>query len=207
MHAHPHLWDTRRDDDMFVILSWSSSGASLEPFSQIHTFRPLDVIILLLPRDGFWPADLIQLQIWMTRITHLMMDVSRSFDFPTYRTPGAILGIFSPHYLLAFSFWRSELHLQLGAQNHHLSLVWYSNPPYFLNLGVQSHYILSFGVQSHHFLSLGVQSHHHILILGVQIHHLLSLGIQSYHLFSISAFNISSQFWRSEPPSLISLGI
>ena len=28
----------------------------------------------------------------MTRITHFMMDASRSFDFSAYRTSGAILG-------------------------------------------------------------------------------------------------------------------
>ena len=52
LHAHPHLWDTRRDDDLFVILSWSCSGASLEPFSQTHTFWHLNVIMFLLLGDA-----------------------------------------------------------------------------------------------------------------------------------------------------------
>ena len=48
LHAYPHLQDTHWDDDLFVILSWSPSGASLEPFSQTHIFRHLDIIMLLL---------------------------------------------------------------------------------------------------------------------------------------------------------------
>ena len=48
LHAYPHLRDTRRDDDLFIILSWYPSGASLEPFNQTHTFRHLDVIMILL---------------------------------------------------------------------------------------------------------------------------------------------------------------
>ena len=43
-----HLRDTHWGDDLFVILSWSSSGASLEPSSQTHTFRHLDVIMIFL---------------------------------------------------------------------------------------------------------------------------------------------------------------
>ena len=35
---------------MFIILSWSSSGAFLEPFSQARIFRHLDVVILPLLR-------------------------------------------------------------------------------------------------------------------------------------------------------------
>ena len=37
-------------DDLFVILSWSSSGALLEPFSQARLFRHSDVVILPLLR-------------------------------------------------------------------------------------------------------------------------------------------------------------
>ena len=40
----------------------------------------------------FWRLDSIQLWMWMTRITHLMMDDLMSFDFPTYHTFDAILG-------------------------------------------------------------------------------------------------------------------
>ena len=43
-----HLRDTHWGDDLFIILSWSSSGASLEPSSQTHTFRHLDVIMIFL---------------------------------------------------------------------------------------------------------------------------------------------------------------
>ena len=48
LHARPHLWDTHRGDDLFVILSWFSGGVPLEPFGQTHTFQHLDVVILLL---------------------------------------------------------------------------------------------------------------------------------------------------------------
>ena len=32
-HDRPHLWDTRRDDDLLAILSWSPRVAFLQPFS------------------------------------------------------------------------------------------------------------------------------------------------------------------------------
>ena len=125
---------------MFVILSWSSSGASLEPFSQIHTFRPLDVIILLLPGDGFWPVDLIQLWIWITRITHLMMDASRSFDFSTYRTLGAILGHISSSVeicrspLICMIIPNYELHVELMIHFHFVLIIQWS-PPWIIQSG------------------------------------------------------------------------
>ena len=37
-HDRLHLLDTCRDEDLFIILSWSSSGASLEPLNRVHTF-------------------------------------------------------------------------------------------------------------------------------------------------------------------------
>ena len=52
LHDHLHLRDTHRDDDLFVILSLSPSGASLRPFSQAHTFLYLDVLMLLLLRGA-----------------------------------------------------------------------------------------------------------------------------------------------------------
>ena len=53
LHDHPQLQDTRRGDDIFVILSQSPSGASLEPLSQAHTFLHSDVIMLSF-RRAFW---------------------------------------------------------------------------------------------------------------------------------------------------------
>ena len=81
LHDHFHLRDTHRDDDLFVNLSWSLSGASFKPFSHAHTFWYLDVLMLLLLRDIFWYVDLIHLWTWMTRITHLVMDDWVSFVF------------------------------------------------------------------------------------------------------------------------------
>ena len=52
-NGHLHLRDTRRDEDLFVILSWSSSGALLEPFSQARIFRHSNVVILPLLRYAF----------------------------------------------------------------------------------------------------------------------------------------------------------
>ena len=51
LYDHSHLWDAHRYEDMFVILSWYLSGASLEPSNQAHIFRHLYVIVLLIPRD------------------------------------------------------------------------------------------------------------------------------------------------------------
>ena len=74
LHDHLHLWDTHQDDDLFVNLSWSPSGAAFGPFSHAHIFWCLDVLMILLLRYTFWYVDLIQLWTWMTRITHLVMD-------------------------------------------------------------------------------------------------------------------------------------
>ena len=52
LHAYLHLRGTHQDDNLFIILSWSPNGAPLEPFGQTHTFRHLDVVMLLL-RDTF----------------------------------------------------------------------------------------------------------------------------------------------------------
>ena len=52
-HDHPHPRDTSWDDDLFVILSWSPSGASLEPSNQTHIFRHLVVIIFFLLGHAF----------------------------------------------------------------------------------------------------------------------------------------------------------
>ena len=81
LHDNLHLRDTHQDDDLFVNLSWSPSGASFRPFNHAHTFLYLDVLMLLLLRDTFWYVDLIHLWTWMTRITHLVMDDWVSFVF------------------------------------------------------------------------------------------------------------------------------
>ena len=92
LHDHLYLWDTHRDDDLFVILSWSPNGASFGPFSQAHTFWYLDVLMLLLLRYAFWYVDSIKLWTWMTTITHLVIDDLVPYDFSTYHTSDAILG-------------------------------------------------------------------------------------------------------------------
>ena len=52
LHDHSHLRDAHRDEDVFVILSWSLSGASLEPSSQTRIFfQHLYVIMLLILGD------------------------------------------------------------------------------------------------------------------------------------------------------------
>ena len=51
LHAYPNLRDAHRDEDVFVILSWSPNGASLEPSSQADIFRHLYVTMILIPRD------------------------------------------------------------------------------------------------------------------------------------------------------------
>ena len=53
-HDHLRLRDTHRDEDLFVILSWSSSGALLKSFILTCTFRHLDAIILPLLRCVFF---------------------------------------------------------------------------------------------------------------------------------------------------------
>ena len=105
LHDHLHLRDTHRDNDLFVILSWSPSGDSFGPCSQAHTFLYLDVLMLLLLRDAFWYVDLIQLWTWMTRITHLVMNDLVSFDLSTYHTSDSILG----HISLSVEIYRSPL--------------------------------------------------------------------------------------------------
>ena len=57
LHDRLHLRDTRQDEDLFVILSWSSSGALIEPFNQAHIFWHSDVFILLLLRYAFFICE------------------------------------------------------------------------------------------------------------------------------------------------------
>ena len=52
LHDFPHLWDAHWDDDLLATLSWYHKKASLEPFSQTHTFQHLDVIMFLLLGDA-----------------------------------------------------------------------------------------------------------------------------------------------------------
>ena len=54
LHARPHLRDTHRGDDLFVILSWFSGRVPLEPSSQTHIFWYFYVIMLLLSGDVFF---------------------------------------------------------------------------------------------------------------------------------------------------------
>ena len=51
LHDHSYLWDAHQDEDVFVILSWSLGGASLESSSQTRIFRHLYVIMLLISGD------------------------------------------------------------------------------------------------------------------------------------------------------------
>ena len=51
LHDYSHLRDAHWDEDVFVILSWSPSRASLEPSSQTCIFWYFYVIMLLLPGD------------------------------------------------------------------------------------------------------------------------------------------------------------
>ena len=101
------------------VLSWFLSRASLRPFSRAHTFRYLDVIMLLPLGDAFLTFGSIQLWIWMNRIKHLMMDDLMS-DFPTYYTSDAILG--------HISFWLRLIDLHLFAWSFpltgHMSSWW-----------------------------------------------------------------------------------
>ena len=71
LHAHLHLRDTRWDDDLFAILSWSPNRVSLEPSSQTLIFRHF----------GCHHVSPFRLWIWMTRVVLLMIDDLRPFDF------------------------------------------------------------------------------------------------------------------------------
>ena len=78
-----------------VILSWSPSGVSLRPFSQAHTFRHLDIIMLLLPGD-------VSLMFGFNLVVDLG-DRDHTFDdgwfddvwFSAYSTSNSILGYIS----------------------------------------------------------------------------------------------------------------
>ena len=105
-----------------VILSWSPSGAFLGPFSQAHTFWYLDILMLLLLRDAFWYVDSFRLWIWMTRITHLMMDNLRLSDFSIYHTFDVILGHISLSIEICRSSWS---HMILITHKMHVELIVY----------------------------------------------------------------------------------
>ena len=92
LHDHLHLGDTHRDDDLFVILSWSPRGASLEPSSQAHIFRYLGIIMLLLLGETYliYRSDsVVDLDEWdhTFDVDDLML-----FNFLTYHIFDGILG-------------------------------------------------------------------------------------------------------------------
>ena len=125
LHDHFHLRDTHRDDDLFVNLSWSLSGASFRPFSHAHTFWYLDVLMLLLLRDIFWYVDLIHLWTWMTRITHLVMDDWVSFVF--FRPTTHLMP-----YRGIFSFWLRFVNLHWFAWSFLFMRYMSSWQPFFI---------------------------------------------------------------------------
>ena len=96
LHDHSHLRDAHRDEDVFVILSWFLSRASLEPSNQACIFQHLYVIMLIIPRD-------------VSLTFGFNLDYrDRTFDngwfhvtrFSTYHTSDAILG-----HILLFQLW------------------------------------------------------------------------------------------------------
>ena len=83
----------------------------------------------------FWETpflclDLIQIWIWMTRITHLMMDDLMLSDFPTYHTSDATLGHISFRlrfiYLLWFT-WLSSLTRCMSSWWFTVILSWFTS--------------------------------------------------------------------------------
>ena len=100
LHAHPYLRNAHQDEDVFVILSWSPSGASLEPSTQAHIFRHLYIIVLLIPGDvsltfGF------DLDYWDHTFDDGWFHVTQ---FPTYHISDAI----SEHISISVDSYRSS---------------------------------------------------------------------------------------------------
>ena len=88
-----------------VILSWSPSGVSLRPFSQAHTFRHLDIIMLLLLGDAsliFGFDVIVGMDDWDYTFDDEWFDVVR---FLIYHTSSVILG----HISSSVEIFRSSL--------------------------------------------------------------------------------------------------
>ena len=78
--------------------------------------------MLLLLRNAFWYVYSFQLWIWITRITHLMMDDLRLSDFPIYHTSDAKLGHISFSVEICRSSWS---HMILITHEMHVELIVY----------------------------------------------------------------------------------
>ena len=92
LHVYPHLRDTHWDDDLFVILSWSSGGVPLESFDKTHTFWHLDVVILLILDTSLLICgsdSTVDLDYRDHTFDDRLFQVTR---FPTYHISDAILG-------------------------------------------------------------------------------------------------------------------
>ena len=129
-HDHHHSQDACQVDNLFIILSWSLSGVSFGSLSQAHTFRHLDVIMLLFLGDvslmfGFdWSVDL--------------GDRDHTFDdgwfdvdrFSAYSTSDSILGRISVSIEICRSSWSCmiiptyEIHTKMMT-----CLLFYHDPP------------------------------------------------------------------------------
>ena len=88
LHDHFHLRDAHQDENVFVFLSWSLNGASLEPSNQARIFRHLYVIMLLIPGDVFLTFGF-ALDYGDRTFDNGWFHVTR---FSTYHTSDAILG-------------------------------------------------------------------------------------------------------------------
>ena len=88
LYDHSNLRDACRDEGVFVILSWSLSGAHLESSSKARIFRHLYVIMLLILGDVF-----LTFRFDLDYGNHTFDDGwFHVTPFPTYHISNAILG-------------------------------------------------------------------------------------------------------------------
>ena len=163
----------------------------------------------------------------LLRLMKSVSDLSYGLGVVTTFYTGAYFPlIISSH----FQFGRSEPRylLSFGVQSHHIfsvsafrvtisSQFRRSEPPSLLSFDVQSHHLFSvWRLEQPSILSYGIQSRHLFIAWRLEPPYLLSydvqsrlsqFGVKSQHFFSVSTFRaaISSQFGRSEPPTLFSL--
>ncbi|RVW32853.1 hypothetical protein CK203_107187 [Vitis vinifera] len=168
----------------------SSWSCMLIPTYEIHAETTTfllsyhDPVVGLLLSHSLW--------IWMTRITHLMMDDLMLSSFLIYHTSGVILG--------HIRFQGASLEPSSQARTFRATIssqLWRSKPPSFLSFGVQSHHLfVALRLEPPSFLSYGVQSHHLFSVWRSEPPSLFSLVFRA---------TISAQLWHSKPPSLFNL--
>ena len=119
LHDHSHLRDAHRDENVFVILSWSLDGASFEPSNQTCIFSTF--VCHHAPYFGRHFLDVwVRFGLRRSHIWRLMVSCHSIFDLPYIWC----------HIEAYFRFdWDLQIFMELHAHPHLWDTHWDDDPP------------------------------------------------------------------------------